>query len=215
MRSVQISLTYEKGATPPLLERFFESPDLDREVILGGQVVDSVETVTSIVYGDLSAYESLLSEDDGVLEYDIVPSEDGLFVYLRRELESSGQSLFDTLAQKTLVVVPPITVRSDRTIRMTVVGHPNDLNTLFHGIPGAISVDIRRIQNGVTVNTARLSKRQRLALQTAWNVGYYEIPRRNGIETVAEELGCAVSTASEILRRGERRLIGQSLDVDR
>ena len=212
MKSVAIALTYEKHATPSLLEAFFESPELDKEIILGGQVVDSVETVTSIVYGTQEAYEKLLAEHDDVLEYEITLLDDCFSVYLRRELGSQGRSLLNALSQKTIVVVPPITIRSDRTILLTVVGHPEDLNIVFEEIPEAASLDVRHIHEGVTINSARLSDRQKQAIRTAWKVGYYEVPRQNGIKVVAEELNCAVSTVSELLRRAETCLVGQVLE---
>lgn len=214
MKSIRIALTYEKRTTPPLLDEFFESTELDREVILGGQVADSVETITSFVYGTPEAYETLLDGRDGVLEHEITRSEDGFFVYLRRELGSPGLSLLEVLSQKTIVVVPPIEIRSNRTILMTIVGRPEDLGVVFEETPEGVTLDVLHVHSGVTTNSAQLSDRQKQALRAAWGVGYYEVPRRNGIEAVAAELDCVVSTASEILRRAETRLVGQALESD-
>lgn len=214
MKSVRIALTFGERSTPPLLDQFFESAELDREVVLGGQVVDSVETVTSFVYGAPAAYETLLDGRDGVLEYEITPSEDGFFLYLRRALGSDGLSLLETLSRETIVVVPPIEIRSDRSVAMTLVGHPRDLGVVLEGTPEGVSLDVRRVQGGVATDPGRLSGRQRQALRTAWEVGYYEVPRRNGVEAVAEELDCAVSTASELLRRAEAGLVGGALDAE-
>ena len=41
----------------------------------------------------------------------------------------------------------------------------------------------------------------------AWDHGYYAVPREGGIEEVADELDCTVSTASALLRRAERELV--------
>ncbi|RQH01317.1 helix-turn-helix domain-containing protein [Natrarchaeobius oligotrophus] len=214
MKSMRIALEYGERDAPPILEGFFESPELDREVILGGQVVDGVETITSFVYGTPDAYEPLVDDCDDVLEYDVTPSSDGFFVYLRRKLGAQGASLLESLSQRTVVVVPPIEVRSDRTIRMTLVGHPDDLRLVLEETPDGVSLDVRSIRDGTVSAPTRLSSRQSQALTVAWDVGYYEVPRRNGIETVAAELDCAVSTASELLRRAESRLVGQTLDVE-
>lgn len=214
MKSISVELRYSNEALTALHRGLCESPELDREIILGGQSVDGIETISSFVYGSPGAYESLLVEQGSVLEYDITPDEDGFFLYLRQELGPEGQSMMDSLTQATVVVVPPIEFRSDRTMRMTVVGHPEDLKAISESIPEGIAIDILQVGDGVVTVEAPITERQRDALQAAWDVGYFEVPRRNGIETVAEELDCAVSTASELLRRGETYAIRQVLGTD-
>ncbi|WP_207586354.1 helix-turn-helix domain-containing protein [Halomontanus rarus] len=212
MKSMRVALAHDEEALSPIHEGICTSPDLEREIILGGQSVDGVETITSFVDGDADAYEPLIAGRETVLEYDIAHDEDGFFLYLRQELGPEGLSLLNALAQDTVVVVPPIEVRSDRTIRMTVVGHPTALSSVFVDLTDGVTMDVRWVSDDVTVTEPSVSDRQRAALQTAWNVGFYEVPRRNGIETVADELDCAVSTASELLRRGEASAIGRMLD---
>lgn len=214
MKSMSVELQYSDEALIPLHRGLCESPDLDREIILGGQSVDGVETISSFVYGNPDAYESLLIEQESVLEYDITPDEDGFFVYLRQELGPEGMSMMNSLAQDTVVIVPPIEFRSDQTMRMTVVGHPGDLKAISGSIPEGISIDILKVGDGVIPAETSISERQQDALRVAWDLGYFDVPRRNGIETVAEELDCAVSTASELLRRGEAHAISQLLGTN-
>ncbi|ELY40055.1 helix-turn-helix domain-containing protein [Natronorubrum tibetense] len=212
MKSMRIELQYDRDAVPPLHRGICESPALDREIIVGGQSVDGVETITSFVYGDSEAYESLLDDLETVLEYDITPSDDGFFLYLRRDLGPEGLSLLNALAQETVVVVPPIEIRSDRTIRLTVVGHPSALTAVVEEVPDGMGLDVRWVSQEIAVADASVSDRQAAALQAAWDVGFYEVPREGGIEAVAAELDCAVSTASELVRRGEANAVGRVLD---
>lgn len=211
MKSMCVELRYSDEALIPLHRGLCASPDLDREIILGGQSVDGIETISSFVYGNPDAYESLLAEQESVLEYDITPDEDGFFVYLRQELGPRGMSMMDSVAQDTVVIVPPIEFRSDQTVQMTVVGHPEDLKALSESVPQEISIEILKLGDGVMTFQTSISDRQQHALEVAWDLGYFEVPRRNGIEAVAEELDCAVSTASELLRRGEIHAIRQVL----
>ncbi len=213
MRSMRIELRFTPETTMPIHERLCTSPDLEREVILGGQAVADVETITSFVYGEPSAYEPVLEEQASVLEYDVTPAPEGFFVYTRRELGPEGQSVLDALARETVVVVPPIEVRPDRTIRLTLVGHPDDLKSVLECVPDGVDLAVSAVGNGVATAGASLTDRQREALAAAREVGYYEVPRRNGIEEVAAELECAVSTASELLRRGEARAVDGVLDA--
>ncbi|MCU4743634.1 helix-turn-helix domain-containing protein [Natronoglomus mannanivorans] len=211
MKSMRVALTHDEEALSPIHEGICRSPDLEREIILGGQAVDGVETITSFVDGDADAYEPLIDGRESVLEYDVTRTDDGFFLYLRQELGPEGLSLLNALAQETVVVVPPIEVRSDRTIRMTIVGHPAALSSVFEDLSEGVTLDVRWVSDDVTTEPS-VSDRQRTALQAAWDVGFYEVPRRNGIEAVADELDCAVSTASELLRRGEATVIGRILD---
>lgn len=213
MRSMCIRLRYGEETLMPIHRGLCESPDLDREIILGGQAVEGVETISSFVYGDPDAYEALLADQESVIEYDITPDEDGFFVYLRQELGPQGMSLMDSLAQDTVVLVPPFELRSDRTMRMTIVGRPADLKAVLDSVPEGITMDVTKLGDGVTAFGSPISARQREALRIARDAGYYDVPRRNGIETVAEELGCAVSTASELLRRGEAHAVDQVLET--
>ncbi|SDR28442.1 helix-turn-helix domain-containing protein [Natronobacterium texcoconense] len=212
MKSIRIELRYDPSALSPIHDLLCTDPDLERELILGGQSVEGVETITSFVEGEPDPYESFLEGRDAVREYDVTPTDDGFFLYLRRELGSEGTSLLNALAQETVVVVPPIDVRSDRTMRMTLVGHPSDLGAVLEETPEGVALDVRQVRNDLTVDGAGLSERQEKALEVARELGYYEVPRRNGIEAVADELECAVSTASELLRRGEARAVDSALD---
>lgn len=74
-----------------------------------------------------------------------------------------------------------------------------------------MSVDVLRVGNDAGVMADPLTNRQREALSVAWAVGYYAVPREGELTIVADELGCAVSTASNILRRGEARLVADAL----
>jgi hypothetical protein len=212
MKSMRLELRHPPAALSPIHRGLCESPDLEREVIVGGQSVDGVETITSFVYGDPDAYEALLIDADRVREYDITPADDGCFCYLRRELGDEGLSLLDALAQDTAVIVPPIEVGSDRTIRLTVVGHSSALTAVTETVPDGLTLDVRWVSDDVTVRPTPVSDRQLAALRAARAVGFYEIPRDAGIEAVADELDCAVSTASELLRRGEANAVERVLE---
>jgi hypothetical protein len=212
MKSMRVELEYAPEAVPPLHEAICDSPRIEREVIVGGQAVDGVETITSFVYGDPEAYEPLLADLENVVEYDITPADDGFFCYLRRELGSEGVSLLKALSQETLVIVPPIEVRSDRTIRLTIVGHSSALTAVVDEVPEGMRLDVRWVSDDVTVTGSPVTDRQVAALRAARDVGFYDVPRTGGIEAVADELDCAVSTASTLLRRAEANAVDRVLE---
>lgn len=81
-------------------------------------------------------------------------------------------------------------------------------------VPDGMTMDVRWVSDDVTVSNSPVTDRQLAALRAAREVGYYEIPRAAGIEAVADELECAVSTASELVRRGEANAVERLLETD-
>ncbi|WP_459193930.1 helix-turn-helix domain-containing protein [Halosimplex sp. J119] len=58
-----------------------------------------------------------------------------------------------------------------------------------------------------------LSEKQHEALNTAWELGYFEEPRETTLDAVAAELDIARQSLSQRLRRGHRALIANTLRV--
>jgi predicted DNA binding protein len=58
---------------------------------------------------------------------------------------------------------------------------------------------------------APLTYHQEKVVRTAYDMGYYDIPRTVTLNEVSEKLGLARSTIDVVLRRAERRLIGQHI----
>ena len=212
MKSLRLVVHHTDETIHPMHEFVCESPAVEREIFLEGRVHEGVETALTYVEGDATAYERALDEIE-VVDYDVTPDgDDGFFCYVRQELGDSGLELFDAFEQETLVIASPIEFRSDRTMRLSVVGHPDDLQAMLDAIPTGATVDVRSIGDYSSAVGSGITDRQREALRTAWDVGFYEVPREAGIEEVATELDAAVSTTSTLLRRAESNLVGEALD---
>lgn len=192
----------------------YASPRVERELVFEGQGGDGVETVLSYVEGDPEPYEAAFAGAPGVQEFEITRDGDAFLLYLRQELDEEGQWLMDALARGTVVLVPPIEFRSDGSMHLTLVGGRADLQAVVDALREELDVDVTRVAEygAVAGPSARLTDRQREALDAAWEVGYYDVPRGAGIEAVADDLDCAVSTASGLLRRAEARLVGDVLE---
>lgn len=65
--------------------------------------------------------------------------------------------------------------------------------------------------DGPSVITDRLTRRQREVVETAYDLGYYEVPREVTAAAVAERLNLDRSTVTEHLQRAERRLVAAAL----
>lgn len=58
---------------------------------------------------------------------------------------------------------------------------------------------------------SKLTDKQRTILLSAYNLGYYEIPRRFDSEQLAKKLNLGRSTVAEHLRKAEQRLVTEAI----
>ena len=216
MKSLQLCLRHTEATIHPMHAHVCASSHVEREILLEGKTSDGMRTLLFFVEGDRESYEAVLDDRPDVAEYDITPeSEDGFYLYVRAPNRDQEELLFDAFSQETVVVVPPVEFRADRTMHLTLIGHPDDLQAVLDDLPDGMGVEVRQIGEYDGRVGGVLTDRQREALDAAWRVGYYEIPREGDIEAVATELDCAISTASDLLRRGEAALVGSALGASR
>ena len=58
-----------------------------------------------------------------------------------------------------------------------------------------------------------LSDRQQEALLAAYDLGYYDHPRRATHEEICERLGCAPNTVCDHLQKAEKKVMAEVLDL--
>lgn len=213
MKSIRLALAYSAGAIHPIHRFVCESPFVERELLLEWTVSGDRRTLVGYVEGERDPYGAVLADRPDVEEYDLVDDDgDGFFFYARARHGETGRGLLDAFDRETVVVVPPVEFRPDRTMRTTLVGPPADLQAVVDGLPSGIDPRILSVGEYARGPGRALTDRQREAVAAAWAAGYYEVPRDGGIEAVADRLDCAISTASDLLRRAERRLVARGLD---
>lgn len=101
-----------------------DSPFVQCEVLLEGKATDD-ETQTLLIYveGDHEACEEVLTSRPEIGEYDVTPeSDDAFFMYVRGAMRDQELLLEKAFDRETVVVVPPIEFRSDRTMHLSLVG---------------------------------------------------------------------------------------------
>lgn len=211
MHAARVALEIPESSLHPMHAFVCESSAVDREIILERDVG---ETTTLLLYieGDRKGYERALADLPNIEEWTIDDAEGGFYVYVRTVMREREHLYADALAADSLLVVLPVELRPDRTVRVSVVGHSEDLSAAMADLPDDVGVDVLWTGTYRRDGVARLSDRQRDALAAAWAAGYYELPREGGIEAVADRLDCATSTASDLLRRAQRRLVAAALD---
>lgn len=103
---------------------------------------------------------------------------------------------------------------NDDGVDVAIVGPQEDIAREIgdYGQAG-MNVLLQRISDygGPRTTLDALTERQREILQTAYELGYFDVPRSVSTTDVAEELQLDDSTVAEHLQRAERNLIGSLL----
>ncbi len=103
---------------------------------------------------------------------------------------------------------------TDRGTTLSLVGSQEAIaETLDEYESAGVSPELRKFgaYDGRDQPLDQLTDRQREMVRTAYEMGYYEVPRTVTTEDVAAELDVDPSTVAEHLQRAERNLLGQYL----
>jgi predicted DNA binding protein len=60
-------------------------------------------------------------------------------------------------------------------------------------------------------DTDLLTTRQEQILSIAFERGYFDFPKKQGLEQLAADTGIRASTLAEIIRRGQKKILGEYL----
>ena len=168
------------------------------------------------VEGDLAAFEAAIEDVPEVLDYELTPAgPDAFYAYILDATNEPVRALFELVDQSPVVVIPPVEYAPDGTVSYSAFGPSAEIQATIEQIPDPVSVTVTEVGGMEAVPgvlDSLLSDRQREALDAAFSLGYYEIPRTASHEDVAEAIGCAPSTAAEHLRKAESKLLQSVLD---
>lgn len=87
--------------------------------------------------------------------------------------------------------------------------------SIVNGGSDRISFTVNRVGHLEQKSSVRygLTDKQHEALRIGWNQGYFDVPRRIGIEELSSDLGVTHQAVSERLRRGQATLIQEALGL--
>jgi hypothetical protein len=191
-------LTEHEGMRLAQLWNWHEAVDGDRDLLLFR------------VVGALEPYTAALSEAGFVTAFEIARVDDeSFYVYIEHETRTADHAFREPFLDRRVLTVPPIEFAANGETRMAVVGRAADVQAVVDGFPSEYDVRVDRVSSygrGMAGSASPLTERQREAVVTAVDLGYYDVPRTASVEDVATELDCAPSTASNHLRKAQARL---------
>ncbi|WP_340101213.1 helix-turn-helix domain-containing protein [Salinibaculum salinum] len=213
MKHVRVRITAEgrEDEIHPMYDVMMNAPFVERGTALQWNFTGDALGILHYIEGDADAYAEVAAEVPEVLGFDIVDTgEDAFYAYIRDATTDALQDLFGPMTTGGLLVVPPIVYHEDGTVTLSLFGPTDEMQDAIEAVPPSIDVTIEEVGGLAATRPAveaRLSDRQRDAITTALELGYYEIPREVSHEDVAEAIGCAPSTAAEHLRKAESKVL--------
>jgi predicted DNA binding protein len=176
---------------------------------------DDVQFALFYIVGEIEAYRERIDRVDPIREYELLSVDDGSFYsYVGQAYTDADEAFFEAFAALRLVVVPPLVFDGGGELTVTAVGSGEALMRLVETLREQAEVDVTVLEVGDYDRrhgavTGGLTDRQFEAVETATRLGYYAVPRGASLADVADELGIATGTASELLRRAEAHLMNR------
>ncbi len=102
--------------------------------------------------------------------------------------------------------------RKDGVLEWELIGSPKQVSSLLKEIEEkAIKIDIKYI-GSIGGKKSNLTENQEKLLKMAYELGYFDYPRRISLEELADKLNLNPSTLSEKMRRAIRNLIKDHIE---
>jgi len=156
--------------------------------------------------------EDRLEAIECVESWEFVTQTDETYVYL---LEVTALEMPESASRDhdDLIGMCDPTV-SDRGLLLSLVGSQETIRDMLRNFEDAgIVPDLHRLgeYDGGQRTLESLTDRQLEILQTAYDMGFYDLPRETTMDEIAAEIGIDSSTVAEHLQRAERNLLSQQL----
>lgn len=208
MKSAKIRIKPPGGAFPGVDSTLAETPGVERESVLYFEYME--DGCLSLVYRlgaeDTEAVTTALDRDDTVLNHEVVEMAGGtIYLFIHAERSDLMAELISVVEDNAVVVTGPYRW-TDEGFEARIAGTTEALQQAHEQASKNFEVTIDwigRYSPGVATPLDRLTDRQREALETAHQQGFYELPRRTSYEEIGMELGCTPSSANDLLRRAE------------
>ncbi|HET7325570.1 MAG TPA: helix-turn-helix domain-containing protein [Halococcus sp.] len=211
VRYFTLSLRPARGLVHPV-DDALAATNLTRESLSHIDIRDGTGVLYYHLQGDSGTLAELLRDRSDVVLYDTIGKADDRFgLYLRVRLEEGG-TLETCFFEQGLLIDPPV-VFAGRGLRVTVIGTSVMVKRAMKRLPAGVSCSVERLggSGDERLLLSALTDRQREVIETAFEMGYYEIPRRATHENIAAALDLSGSTIDEHLRKAEYRLMEQVL----
>ncbi len=123
---------------------------------------------------------------------------------------ASGRCTVCKEVAKSKCFLTSVSVHSRERAQWTILGSDGS----FRGLLAALEkreIPLEVKMKKELADTDLLTTRQEQVLSYAYERGYFDFPKKIGLEELAADTGIRASTLDEILRRGQRKVLGEYL----
>lgn len=168
-------------------------------------------------FGDeFGEFEAALADDESVEEFSVLEtlSDRNLYGVLLSDVAAS--KLTYPIAAEHNVVIDEIVVTDETVVRARVPSRDALLSYRDSCLERGVGFQIERMYNEQNTETEQygVTERQRAALLTALDRGYFDVPRTVALAEIAAELDISDQALSARLRRGQANLLSRTLADD-
>jgi predicted DNA binding protein len=196
------------------MQRFIQSEDVVEyeELLTWNLMVDGdVEYELFYVVADIDAYRERVETVDSIEWVELTPiDDDSFYVYVCQERRDADEAWREAFAALEILVVPPIRYHDDGSFDITLLGEGENLQAVVDGLPESVETTVLEVGEYDRRHprvTGDVTDRQLEAARAAVDAGYYAVPREGTLDDVADRLGVAESTASNLLQEAEARVM--------
>jgi predicted DNA binding protein len=210
MRAAEIRLSPGAGAFPGVDRALAGASGVTRESIRTLEwLSDGSYALLYRLSGDPAVAAAVLADNPEVYDHEVVAGGGGVEAFAHVAERETLSALLSIAHDNALLLDRPFPV-TDEGVAVTVAGRSEALRAAFSALTDRIPVSVvwtGEYDPGGHGPLSRLTDRQREAIEAAHGLGFYQSPRGATHEEIADELGCAPSTANELLRRAEAAVV--------
>jgi predicted DNA binding protein len=213
MRYAKCIIIPDDEGLHPVDRRIANHPDIRRELLHNVNLLADESIVTIYQFsGDRDALESILAESPMVHKYQLSGVDDVIHAYMHVEADERLVSLLSMLKKFEFIFDTPMEFTRRGGLRVTMIGDVNSFQKAIPDVPDGIRLKLLKT-GSYEPNTDRLfsqlTDRQQEILQTAVDMGYYDVPRAVTHDDIGDALGCTGGTVGGHLRKIEATLLSQ------
>lgn len=215
MKRIQFAVRYPDEHRHPLHRRLVADTSISRAEL---RVWSPTPDATTLFWfdGDEEAVERVVTGIDSLQRMRLVDGAEGTYAFLQQTAYEFPDELLALIAAAEVAFLPPVVFLDSGDVRFEAVGDGAALSAFHDRLADLGELRIERVRSFEWgASPARLTERQRDALEAAQSVGYYEVPREGTVEDVAAVLDCAPSTAGELVRKAEAAVVEEFLQTGR
>lgn len=209
----ELFVSHETLALVPTVESV---PDLSLQ-IEGTPTMDGSFLFVSVVGDDFEAFERAAEDDVTVRRATLFSASADRRVY-RVQVSSPATPLLPNAAALGVRILDVKSGTGGWIVRVQMLSREPLIELRNDCLDAGVTFRVRQLYDGEASSEtggARLTGRQRDTVLTAYQLGYYDVPRGISQGELAEELGVSTSAISQQLRRATGQLIASTFAVDR